>query len=189
MGNMTSNSFLVLKFEENKVPVFKEVRGKDYILYGANNLYPNELINLFNRSAKHNAIVTGKTEYITGQGLKSKKPALSEQMAFEVFNSTFTDGKVNDLFYKSSLDMEIFNGFALQMIPNKKGKNWTGYHIDFSKLRTNKDKTTIYYSEDWSKIRQDEETSGYKEYPSFDFESKKEIIRHKNENFYIFSAK
>lgn len=175
MANMNSNSFLVLKFEETKIPVFKEVRGKDWIFYGDNNLYPNDLITLFNRSAKHNAIVTSKSEYIAGQGLKAKAQNVGDKVAFDIFNSTFTDGKVDTLFFKCGLDLELFNGFALQMIPTKKG-GWVAYHIDFARLRCNKDKTTIFYSEDWSKYKQDEETTGYKEYPAFDVEKKTESI-------------
>jgi len=175
MANMTSNSITYLSFEETKIPVFKEARGKDWILYGLNNLYPNELIDLFSRSTTHNTIVNSKSEYISGQGLRSKSLNTSERIAFEIFNNTFTEGKVDFLFSKCALDNELFNGFALQMIPTKKG-GWTAAHISFARIRTNKDKTTFYYSEDWSRIRQDEETTGYKEYPAFDKDKKKESI-------------
>jgi hypothetical protein len=59
----------VITFSNDKVPVFTEVRNKDYINYGEDNNYPNFLVTLFNRSAKHNAILTAKQLYIAGQGL------------------------------------------------------------------------------------------------------------------------
>ena len=46
----------VITFSNDKVPVFSEVRNKEYINYGEDNNYPNFLVTLFNRSAKHNAI-------------------------------------------------------------------------------------------------------------------------------------
>ena len=172
---MTSNSITYLAFEETKIPVFKEVTGREWIFYGKNNLYPNELIDLYSRSTTHNTIVNSKSEYISGQGLRSKSLNTSERVAFEIFNNTFTDGEVDNLFGKCALDNELFNGWALQMIPKKKG-GWTGYHISFARLRTNKKRDTFYYSEDWSKIRQDEETTGYKEFPAFDIDKNEESI-------------
>jgi DNA-binding Lrp family transcriptional regulator len=172
---MTSSAITYLSFEETKIPVFKEVRGKDWIFYGNNNLYPNELIDLFSRSTTHNTIVNSKSEYISGQGLRSKSLNVSERMAFDIFNNTFTSGTVDSLFAKVALDNELFNGFALQMIPTKKG-GWTAYHVSFSRIRANEDRTTFYYSEDWSKYRQDAEDTGFKEYPAFDKDKKKESI-------------
>ena len=49
-------SFERVEFENNKVPKFLEKKGKEYIYYGENNLYPEYLLELFNRCSKHNAI-------------------------------------------------------------------------------------------------------------------------------------
>lgn len=174
-NKMTSNSITYLSFEETKIPAFKEVKGKDWIFYGTNNLYPNELIDLFSRSTTHNTIVNSKSEYISGQGLRSKSLNISEQVSFEIFKNTFTTGDINQLFSKVALDNELFNGYALQMIPTKKG-GWTAAHISFARIRTNKEKTMFYYSEDWAAWKQDEEATGYKEFPAFDVDKKKESL-------------
>jgi len=47
----------VLTFAEARQPEFKEKKGEGYIQYGDRNDYPNYLVDLFNKSAKHNAIV------------------------------------------------------------------------------------------------------------------------------------
>ena len=53
---MNKENILIFNFEANKPPVFKEERGKDYIVYGTEapwkNLYPNYLVELYNTSGK-----------------------------------------------------------------------------------------------------------------------------------------
>ena len=65
---MNKENILIFNFEANKPPVFKEERGKDYIVYGTEspwkNLYPDYLVELYNTSGKHNSIINGKTNYI-----------------------------------------------------------------------------------------------------------------------------
>lgn len=61
-----SNELLVLSFAEAKQPEYKEKKGEGggYIEFGYKNDYPNYLVDLFNKSAKHNAIIKGKVNYI-----------------------------------------------------------------------------------------------------------------------------
>lgn len=162
---MTSNSITVMSFEETKIPKFIEKTGKDWVLYGENNQYPQELITMFNRSAKHNAIVTGKSEYIIGKGLQPVNELQKTQ--YEAAEKLiFGERGANDFLYKISLDLELFNGYAIEMIPTLDKKRWTANHIDFSKIRSNKDGSKFYFSEDWSKFSQDEKT-GFEEYRPF----------------------
>src|SRR5512133_2438868 len=56
------------KLDQVPPPIYKEVKGKDWIYYGERNDYPNYLLRIYNNSAKHNAIVTGKVDYICGNG-------------------------------------------------------------------------------------------------------------------------
>jgi hypothetical protein len=62
----------ILNFGAHKVPTFKEARGKDWILFGDEgeykNRYPEYLLNLYRRSAKHHAIINSKKDYVVGQG-------------------------------------------------------------------------------------------------------------------------
>src|SRR5690554_3021938 len=68
------------QFDIQKPPIFKEQRGKDWIQYGIDkpyvNQYPKFLIDLYNRSAKHNAIVTAKAEYVTANGFEYSSKGL-----------------------------------------------------------------------------------------------------------------
>ena len=59
-------SGIVIKQDfESKLPEYKVVNGKDYVMYGENNRYPDYLLEMYQRSAKHNAIVNGKVTCIS----------------------------------------------------------------------------------------------------------------------------
>ena len=66
---MSHSNVLTLKFENHKVPEFKEVKGKEWVYFGEDNQYTDYLTELFLRSAKHNAIINAKVNYIYGGGL------------------------------------------------------------------------------------------------------------------------
>ena len=143
----------VITFSNDKVPVFSEVRNKDYINYGEDNNYPNFLVTLFNRSAKHNAILTAKQLYIAGQGLAFNAENLPSDKI--VSTQAFIDNanpyeSLHSVSSKMALDIELFGGCYLHIIKSKDKKNIAEvYHLDYCNLRTNKDNTLIYYSEHW----------------------------------------
>jgi len=145
-------SFQIIQFAEAKQPEYKEKKGEGYIQYGEKNDYPTYLIDLFNKSAKHNAIVKSKVHYINGNGW-----AGSEQFIQHI-NRTET---LNDLSRKVSLDIELFGGAYLEVIWGV-GKIAEIWHCDYSKFRTNKDNTQYWYKEDWK-----DRNEQYQVYPSF----------------------
>ena len=134
----------VLTFAEAKQPEFKEKKGEGYIQYGDRNDYPNYLVELFNKSAKHNAIIKSKVHYITANGWSGSPEA-----------EPFID-KVNrmesleDLTRKVSLDAELFGGYYLEIIWSVTGQLSEIWHCDYTKIRTNKDNTQFWYKEDWA---------------------------------------
>jgi hypothetical protein len=145
-------SFQIIQFAEAKQPEYKEKKGEGYIQYGEKNDYPTYLIELFNKSAKHNAIVKSKVHYISGNGWSG-----SEQF-IEHVNRTET---LNDLTRKVSLDIELFGGAYLEVIWGV-GKISEIWHCDYSKFRTNKDNTQYWYKEDWK-----DRNEQYQVYPAF----------------------
>jgi hypothetical protein len=154
-----------MEFDIQKPPVFKEQRGKDWIMYGIDkpysNLYPQFLIDLFNRSAKHNAIVSGKSEFISANGWEVNDKGLSTESKAKLerfVNSANEDESLNDLLPKVATDLEVFNGFALEAITKKVGTGVNLYHIPFQNIRSNKDNSEFYVSEDWKKSRPEYET-------------------------------
>ena len=133
----------VLTFAEAKQPEFKEKKGEGYIQYGDRNDYPNYLVELFNKSAKHNAIIKSKVHYITANGWtgsEQAKPFIEKVNRME---------SLEDLTRKVSLDAELFGGYYLEIIWSVTGQLSEIWHCDYTKIRTNKDNTQFWYKEDW----------------------------------------
>lgn len=141
----------VLTFAEAKQPKFAEKKGVDggYIKYGENNDYPEYIVDLYNKSSKHSAIIKSKVHYITGNGWSGDADA---QSFIEKANRIES---LNDLTRKVSLDIEIFGGAFLEIIWDMSGNLAEIWHCDYTKMRTNKDNTQYWYKEDWkdSKVK------------------------------------
>lgn len=137
--------FLVLKFADSKIPVFKESRNKDYIKYGIDNLYPDYLTYLFNKSAKHGAIIGGKAFYIFGEGYENG----------EVVVNRLGD-TLNDVSKKAILDIEIYGGFRWETIWNAARKVQEIYHVDYTTIRVGKS-GGYWFKECWDINNRDEE--------------------------------
>ena len=135
----------VLTFAEARQPEFKEKKGIDggYIKYGENNDYPEYIVDFYNKSSKHRAIVKSKGNYITGNGWRGEPNA---QAFIDKANRVES---LNDLTRKVSLDIEIFGGAYLEIIWGLGGSIAEIWHCDYVKIRTNKDNTQYWYKEDW----------------------------------------
>jgi DNA-binding Lrp family transcriptional regulator len=161
---------IVLQFADSKIPEFKEVRNKDYILYGEDNKYPDYLTGLYNKSPTHNAIVNGKSDYILGSGLDQKvpqpggfAPVVKEDgsvVAAAVINSR--GETMNEVLAKSIKDLEIYGGFRWVITFNMLGSIAEINHYDYDKFRTGKTPGTYYFKNNWGNSR--EEPIPYDEY-------------------------
>jgi len=183
---MDSNSLSYIKFDNVKVPEFKTVRGKDWVYWGEENDYPDYLIDLYMRSSTHNAIITGKVNYILGGGWNSQKIGTTIESQAKINNfieNVNPDESLNEISEPIFLDFEIFNSVALEIIFNKSGSDFSLYHIPLNKLRTNEDESKYYYSKNWNERNQSEEKTGLKEYEPFMFDKKQ------NKGSYIYIYK
>ena len=144
---MTQGNLIFLKFADVKVPLFKENRAGEYVRCGENNLYPNELLEKFNKSSKQNAIVLGKVNYIMGNGFQYKDgsttPFLTNPNPVE---------SLDEIGKKAVIDLEVFEGFALEVHWNLAGNIAAIYHLPFHKVRVNKD-LTQFYIKDWTSLK------------------------------------
>lgn len=135
----------VAKFADSVIPVFKELKNRNYIQYGADNLYPEYLTYLFNKSAKHNAILVGKAKYIFGAGF---------------INGDFVINRLgeslNDVAAKLILDEVVYGGWRAEIVWNRQGKIQEIYHVDYNTLRDGKE-GGFYFTEEWKKWTRDEE--------------------------------
>jgi hypothetical protein len=143
----------VLTFAEAKQPEYKEKKGEGYMQYGQNNDYPQYLLDLFNKSAKHNAIIRGKVNYIVGNGWAGEEALVKKVNREE---------SLNDLTKKVALDLELFGGAYIQVIWSVMGGQVAElWHCDYTKIRTNKDNTQFWYKDDWKLTRNQEKAEIY----------------------------
>jgi len=153
---MNKENILIFNFEANKPPVFKEERGKDYIVYGTEapwkNLYPDYLVELYNTSGKHNSIINGKTNYISGRGWRVDETVrtLEDKVKLENFINHVGNDSLFELTKKIVKDNELFGGYALEVIVTKDGKSLIINHIDFGDIRVGVEEDTYFYTSDWA---------------------------------------
>jgi DNA-binding MarR family transcriptional regulator len=159
------------KFDQVPLPIYKEVKGKDWIYYGERNDYPNYLLRIYNNSAKHNAIVTGKVDYICGNGWSVKaEDEMQKAKAYGMINKVNSEEEsLNELTKKLTTDMTIFGGYYLQVIWTKAtGEIAELYHVDYYKVRTNADNSEFYVSDNWIKNDNVNPRPDYEAFPAFD---------------------
>ncbi len=141
------DNLVILTFAEAKQPEYREKKGVGYIEFGDKNDYPNYLLSLYNKSAKHNAIVKGKVNYITGNGWATKE---EDVKAEEFIKNANPYESLNDVTRKVSIDIEVFGGAYLEIVWSKIGGQIASIcHIDYTKVRSNKDNTQ-YWIKDWN---------------------------------------
>jgi hypothetical protein len=161
----------LFKFDQVPLPVYKEVKGKDYIYYGEKNDYPNYLLRIYNNSAKNNAIITGKVDYICGNGWTVKaEDEMQKAKAFGLIDRINTKQEsLNELTKKLVTDLSIFGGYYLQVIWTKgTGEIAELYHVDYYKVRTNADNSEFYVSDNWIKNDNVNPRPDFETYPAFD---------------------
>lgn len=144
---------------ESKLPEYKVINGKDYVMYGENNRYPDYLLEMYQRSAKHNAIVNGKVNYITGKGFTYDATKVQgEQLAElnKLMDNPNPYDDLDDILYKTTLDFEIFNGFALEIVWNLQGRISQIAHKNFGNIRRTPEGDKFYYANDWKEFGEPE---------------------------------
>ncbi len=140
-----------INFHDNKLPAFKENKAKGIYTFGEDNLYPEFLIEMYNKSPKHNAIVSAKASYVAGVGtsIKGQDTAIiaKAQQKVESINAYES---LDELKAKVADDLELFNGFAMEVIWSRdKQKISEIYHLPFQKVRKTLD-DKFAFCEDWS---------------------------------------
>ena len=137
------------QFEAMQLPEIREIRGKEWMQFGTDNLYPQELIELYDTSAMNHTCIDAIKDGIVGEGIV--------EWGEEYINS---EGQtINEVFENIALDYTIFGGYSINVIWNKEGTRIAEiYHLPFANVRSGKpdeeDKVNSYwYSSDWSQVR------------------------------------
>lgn len=161
------NNVAMLSFSSMQMPTFKVNTQGGWVDYGKNNDFPNQLLRLYEEHEEHNAIVTAKANYLFGQSIKATDEN-QQQIVDNFFSFANRYEKWETLNEKIKVDCEAFNCFYLQIITDLTGKPKEYYHLQYSNVRTNKEKTKIWYSENWL-----DKQEARNDYEIYDFQSKK----------------
>ena len=162
------DNIININLETSTAPIVAEVRGKDWIEYGAangdwRNLYPQFLIDLYYSSSITAAIVNSTAEMIAGENLiisdeddRDLEARVKHQNFMDRANSSES---LHEVLKKVAFDFKLQGAFALNVVWSKDRTQIAEvYHVDVSKVRCARPdefgKTKGYYiSADWSNTR------------------------------------
>ena len=154
------NFFRFDKIFDPAVPTLIEAKGPHalWMNYGQDNLYPQFVIEMWNKSAILRTGLLAKITAVKGNGLEAVEPGNEE-----VLYNANPEETWNDVWAKVVQDYEIFGGYALNVIWNNAGTEIAEiYHVDFSKVRSGvltkeNDRVEYYWvSSDWSRYKKPE---------------------------------
>lgn len=131
--------------------ISKDNRG--WIKWGADNLFPQRLLEINSRSPVNSSVIEGKVTYVCGKGVRKS----GEEGIAEYVGAPHTGGTWDEVIERVATDYVTFGGFALQIILNKAGTTVSVFHQDFSAIRIGEvdeygKALTYRISNDWSKI-------------------------------------
>ena len=179
MSEENQNKPIFIQLKACDIPDFKELKNSDWVQFGHDNLYPQRLIELYDRSATHNSIITGKVHYIAGEGLRVDDAKVKNVQAVAeiqgMIKKANPDEGLESIMLKAALDFELFNIIALEVIWKPNGK-FDLYHVDASKIRVSKDGEEFAYSPDWTKHYKGTDKdieAGFKTFAKYNPETKK----------------
>ena len=179
---MQDNKFplIVVKMNNQTLPVMVEKKDRDWVYFGEKNEYPDYLLKLYNDSAKHRALIDGKSSYVFGKGVADNTAfTLVQKAKVQDFINTSEYGEgINTVLKKIIKDEELFGGFYVEVVWNKSGSAIVSRrHIDFSYIRSNVDNTEFYYTKKWFVKGRDnqkpQEEEDFEVYKPFDAEDRK----------------
>lgn len=139
-------------YNVDKSPQYTERSTRQgWVTYGFDNLYPDFLISLMNRSSKHNSIVKRKANMIAGNGWTYD---LNSGECIKFISNIYNELNLNEIVFRSAYDLEIFGGFSLEIIYSKDKKTIAEInYLPHNKIRLSECKKFAYFCEDWSNTK------------------------------------
>lgn len=146
-------------YHDIKLPNMIEKINKPWVYYGEDNLYPLELIALYNNSPLNKSIIDSKTNMMVGSGLKQEDiESPRTQVFIDQVNPYET---LDDVFKFLSFDFLLYGLCYIDIVWSKDRQSIAElYRVDASKIRWGKldeksNLTHFYYSRDWHNYRKE----------------------------------
>ena len=143
-----------------------------WVNYGSRNLYPFDLINLYNTSVTHKACCDFATNALCGEGIDWDAMQMKSQ---DLQNPSYYMGW-NEFIRALAFDMCLYNAFAFQIIKNKDNKSYSFFPQPIETIRLEEaDEDGVinnaYLCKDWSATGKFPPVK----IPMFGFQDEKEI--------------
>jgi hypothetical protein len=159
--NISQDILDTINMRNIELPMPKEQKGFEWVLFGVNNSFPLDLLEYRNSSAIHDSIIEGKTALIAGNGFMfGSTREESNQFIIDNWKLIPFWRKLDKVFWMVSRDQETFGYSCFEVIYSMDRTrivdiNW----IDASRIASGKrdDNGQIneyFYSENWSNTRQ-----------------------------------
>lgn len=125
-----------------------------WIKFGSRNNWPNILLDLYNQSPTHHAAINFEVQCIVGGGVDYEAMKLDRTQIFPNYQYSY-DQLVRNL----ALDYCLYGAYAIEIIRNKGGNDFSFYHIPYEKIRCSPyDEdgviTSYWISNDWTALGQ-----------------------------------
>lgn len=122
--------------------------NKSLVTWGLDNQLPILYRNCYQKSATLKAIIDGIINYTLGDDIIVKDEAAYWRE--KVNRNGLT---VRQLFSKLDFSLNVYGGFAIQVIYNKLGQVVEMFPLEYGRVRTNEDGTKVYYAKKWTKYQ------------------------------------
>lgn len=125
-----------------------------YVKYGANNDYPDYLIDLYQKSSVHNALCNSIANWVYGNGVTSSEKAEKPEF-WAKYLSLFDEDTVK----RMSLDLKVQGGFYIEISYSLDRSTVSAVkHIPYQNIRVEKENDDdevdfYYYCKDWKNER------------------------------------
>lgn len=125
-----------------------------WIKFGSRNNWPNILLDLYNQSPTHHAAINFEVQCIVGSGVDYEAMKLDGTQIFPNYQYSY-----DQLIRNLALDYCLYGAYAIEIIRNKGGKDFSFYHIPYEKIRCSPyDEdgviTSYWISNDWTALGQ-----------------------------------
>lgn len=127
------------------LPTEVKQKGKEMVLWGEKNNYPDYLLDLYNNVTSLRSIINGTMDFVVGDDV-----TIAHALQGEAMNNR--GDSIRDLVRCMAKDDLLYGGFALQVIRGEDLSTISEIHyIDLRYLRSNKENDVFYYSEEFGK--------------------------------------
>ena len=166
---MDKNRLLQVYLKQQTAPKIAEEAAQDWISYGNGeykNTYPQFLIDMYNSSATHSAIVNATASMISGKEIVIDEDGNNLGVFVELkkflANINRKGETAHEIVTKAAFDLKLFGAYALNIIWSKdKTRIAEVHHIPVEQIRVGKTGESgfveeYYISSDWTQYRKKE---------------------------------